>query len=62
MLNGKYHKKYALYKGDKYLYDGSLLQLAIKRNVKLRTIQFYLTPTYKNRTKKSKNAIVLVEI
>lgn len=55
-------KKYALYKGDEYLYDGSLLQLAIKRNVKLRTIQFYLTPTYKKRTRKSKNAIVLVEI
>lgn len=62
MLNGKYKKKYALYKGDEYLFDGSLLQLAIKRNVKLRTMQFYLTPTYQKRRKNSKNAIVLVEI
>ena len=62
MINGKYYKKYALYKGDKYLYSGSLLQLSIKRNVKLKTIQFYLTPSYKKRLQNSKNRIELVEI
>lgn len=62
MHNGKYKKKYALYKGDQYIDSGSLLQLSILRKVKLRTIQFYLTPTYQKRIKNSNNALRLVEV
>lgn len=62
MLNGKYRKKYAMYKGDTFLDMGTLLQLSLRRNVKLRTIQFYLTPTYQKRRKDSKNSIALVEV
>lgn len=62
MINGKYKKHYALYKGDNYIDSGTLLQLAIKRNVKLRTMQFYITPTYLKRIKSNGNNIKLIAI
>lgn len=55
-------KIYALYKGDKLLADGTLLQIAHKMGVKLRTIAFYKTPTYKKRRAKGKNFRELVEL
>lgn len=55
-------KIYALYKGDKLLADGTLLQIAHKMGVKLRTIQFYKTPTYLKRRKNGKNFRELVEL
>lgn len=42
-------KIYALYKGDKYICDGTLYQLASYLGVKERTIRFYMTPTYNKR-------------
>ena len=53
---------YALYKGDRYLTSGTKYQLANYLNVKLRTIQFYLTPTYNKRIEKSSNRIKVIEI
>ena len=53
---------YALYKGEQLLATGTILQIAYKMGVKLRTIQFYKTPTYKNRHKNGKNYRVLVEL
>ena len=55
-------KYYAMYKGDTYLYSGTKVQLANKRNVKIRTIDFLNTPTYKKRSINSKNRIVLVDL
>ena len=55
-------KIYALYKGDKLLADGTLLQIAHKMGVKLKTIKFYKTPTYLKRRKNSKNYRELVEL
>lgn len=55
-------KIYALYKGEKLIADGTLLQIAHKTGVKLRTIQFYKTPTYKRRRKNGKNYRELVEL
>ena len=55
-------KEYALYKGETCLGIGTLKELAIKFNVKLRTMYFYTTPTYKRRCKKSKNRRELVKI
>ena len=55
-------KIYALYKGDKLLADGTLLQIAHKMGVKLKTIKFYKTPTYLKRRKNSKNFRELVEL
>lgn len=56
------NKIYALYKGEELIATGTMLQIAYKTGVKLRTIQFYKTPTYKNRRKKGKNFRELVEI
>lgn len=42
-------KIYALYKGEKYICDGTLYQLANFLGVKERTIRFYMTPTYEKR-------------
>ena len=55
-------KIYALYKGEQLLATGTLLQIAYKMGVKLRTIAFYKTPTYKKRREKSKNFRELVEL
>ena len=44
-------KIYALYKGDKFLTSGTKYQLANYLNVKLRTIDFYKTPTNEKRCK-----------
>ena len=55
-------KIYALYKGETLMASGTMLQIAYKTGVKLRTIQFYKTPTYKKRRKSGKNFRELVEL
>lgn len=55
-------KIYALYKGEELLATGTLLQIAHKTGVKLRTIKFYKTPTYKKRRANGKNFRELVEL
>ncbi|MDA5386971.1 hypothetical protein [Loigolactobacillus backii] len=48
----KRHKRiYALYHGDKYIYDGTVAELAEYLGVSQNTIQFYTTPAYRRRTK-----------
>ena len=56
-------KVYALYKGDKWLTDGTKYQLARYLNVKMRTIEFYMSPTYAKRGigKNRKKVIFLYE-
>lgn len=56
----KRQKEYALYKGDKCLVIGTLKEIAIERNVKVRTIYYYNSPAYKKRCEKSPNRIELV--
>lgn len=58
----KRNKIYALYKGEELLAEGTIIQIAYKMNVKIRTIQFYKTPTYKKRCKNSFNRKELVEL
>ena len=54
-------KIYALYKGDKLLADGTLLQIAHKMGVKYETIYFYTMPTYKRRCKgKNRRELVFI--
>lgn len=55
-------KHYALYKGDKFITEGTLIKLASELNVKYRTLKFYLTPCYKRRCKRSKNRRILIEL
>lgn len=55
-------KEYALYKGEECLAIGTIKELAKQLNVKIRTIQFYTTPTYKRRCKNSFKRRTLVEL
>lgn len=48
-MESKIKKIYALYKGDNYITDGTKEELAKYLNVKVRTIEFYLSPTYAKR-------------
>lgn len=59
-MKKKLIKEYALYKGDELIAIGTKIQLANKLGVKLRTIEFYLTPTHKKRNKG--NAKTLIEV
>lgn len=45
----KIKKIYALYKGDNYITDGTIEELAEYLKVKPRTIRYYTTPAYKKR-------------
>jgi len=47
-------KIYALYKGETLIADGTKQEIAEQMGVKLRTINFYMTPTYKKRGKGDK--------
>lgn len=58
----KYMKEYALYKGEKCLAIGTIKEIATQMNVKIKTIRFYKTPTYKKRTKGSFKRLTLIEL
>ncbi len=55
-------KIYAMYKGEECLATGTLVQLSKKLNIKINTLYFYMTPTYKKRFKKGKNRRELIRI
>ena len=42
-------KIYALYKGDEYLMDGTIKEIANRRGVKESSIYFLLMPAYQRR-------------
>ncbi len=58
----KYMKEYALYKGEKCLAIGTIKEIATQMKVKIRTIYFYKTPTYKKRCKESFKRLTLIEL
>lgn len=47
-------KIYALYRGEKFLGVGTKKELAELLNVKVKTVSFYATPSYKKRTNQDK--------
>ena len=51
---------FALYRGEDYLADGTLDELAQFLGVKRKTVQFYMTPTWLKRT--SENALRLFKL
>ena len=51
---------YAIYKGDKFLYLGTIKQCAEYLGVKENTIKFYTMPTYKKRSQEEYNNRLLV--
>lgn len=52
---------YALYKGDEFIDLGTKEYLANLLKVKVRTILFYSTPTYKRRTKENAYVVIRIE-
>ncbi len=52
---------YALYHGDKFIDLGTKEYLAKILNVKVRTIEFYLSPTYKRRTNYQGYIVIRIE-
>ena len=53
---------YALYKGDKHITDGTKKELAEYLKVKVRTINFYKSPTYQKRGKEYSNRFIVIFI
>lgn len=54
-------KIYALYKGDEWITDGTKEELAEYLNVKIRTIDFYSTRRWKERSKSKSYLIIKLE-
>ena len=48
-------KIFGLYKGDKFIDVGTARELAERRNVKVRTIRYLITPAYAKKIKKRDN-------
>ena len=42
---------YAVYKGDEYLMDGTIPEIARARGIKEKSVKFFLTPAYRRRKK-----------
>lgn len=55
-------KVYAMYKGEKCLGTGTVIQLSKILNIKIDTLYFYMTPSYKKRVKKGKNRRELIRV
>lgn len=49
------NQQVAIYKGDTLLCEGTVRQCAKTLNVQIRTIKFYLTPSYMKRLEQRKN-------
>lgn len=56
------NKYWALYKGDEYIYCGTIKEIAEKLKVSQNTISFYKSKAYKKRRKGSTNCLMLYEI
>lgn len=42
---------YALYRGDEYIMDGTIPEIARARDIKEKSVKFFLTPAYRRRKK-----------
>lgn len=51
---------YALYKGDKWLLDGTKQELADYLKVKIRTIDFYMSKIYEKRTDGNSYKVIFI--
>lgn len=52
-------KEYAVYKGDTLLAMGTAKECAAELKVQVKTIHFYRTPTYQNRSKTGNSRITI---
>lgn len=51
-MRGRKAKTYALYKGEECLAIGTKKEISEQLGIKIETLNFYTTKTYKNRIKK----------
>lgn len=64
-MTKKYNIKpriFALYKGDTYIMDGTVSEIAARLGISEFSVRMYHTPTYQKRTKSNGNARRLVRI
>ncbi|PGU29635.1 hypothetical protein COD66_23305 [Bacillus cereus] len=54
-----YKRVHALYKGDQFLTEGTLLEISERTNRSLAWLQHMLTPTYEKKRKNSTNCLRL---
>lgn len=55
----------AMYKGDEFLYAGTIQEIAKRRKVRPETIRYYLSQAYANKVakrKRSKNPIHVIRL
>ncbi len=62
MYKNKNVNVYAMYKGEECLGIGTFDELQEILKISRRTLQFYTSPTYKKRIKKSKNRRELIKV
>ncbi|MCQ2978246.1 MAG: hypothetical protein MJ245_00415 [Clostridia bacterium] len=55
------NKMYALYHGDEFVDLGTKEYLAKLLNVKVETIKFYMSPTYRRRTNDNGYIVIRIE-
>lgn len=55
-------KHYAVYKGDKFICEGTKEECAKYMDIKFKTIEFYTTKIYKERSKDWKDAIIVIKV
>ncbi len=53
--------EYALYKGDDLMIIGTIDEIANALNIKMESVRFYKTPTYKKRTTENARRLVSLE-
>jgi hypothetical protein len=57
----KDNKIYAIYNGDKFLALGTLDEIAKELKIKRKTVQWYMQPAYKKRSRGLFYAVVKIE-
>ena len=59
----KADRQWALYKGDEFIADGTIAEIAAKTGKTFDTLRFYTTPAYQRRVENAKRArLEMVEI
>ncbi|CAH1857561.1 hypothetical protein [Convivina praedatoris] len=58
----KMDRIYALYKGDEYICDGTITEIARKTGKKPNYLQYMTTKTYEKRISRGKNRLQMVEL
>ncbi|HFJ9381206.1 TPA: hypothetical protein ACGW65_005733 [Bacillus paranthracis] len=53
---------YALYKGDQFLTDGTILEISKGTNKSLDWLRYMLTPSYEKKRENSINCLRLIQI